>query len=71
MDLVRYPKMLAPTSGSTTVTVQCADNAHQVSDSLIALCTLDGSWSGTNTLRCECDKGYQITNIDGKQICKG
>jgi hypothetical protein len=47
VDLVRYNATLAPASGSQSVTVQCADNAHRTSSSLRVTCRSSGSWSGS------------------------
>ena len=69
VGLVRYPATPAPNSGSTTVTAQCADNAHRVSSSLSVTCSSTGSWSGSP--RCQCNAGYQIATIDGRQVCLG
>ena len=69
VGLVRYPKTLAPNSGSTTVTAQCADNARRVSSSLSVTCSSTGSWSGSP--RCQCNAGYQTATIDGRQVCLG
>ena len=69
MGLVHYPATLAPNSGSTTVTAQCADNARRVSSSLSVTCSSTGSWSGSP--RCQCNAGYQTATIDGRQVCLG
>ena len=69
VGLVRYPKTLAPNSGSTTVIAECADNARRVSSSLSITCSSTGSWSGSS--RCQCNSGYQTATIDEKQICQG
>ena len=69
VDLVRYPATLAPNSGSTTVSAQCADNARRVSSSLSVTCSSTGSWSGSP--RCQCNARYQIATIDGRQVCLG
>ena len=65
--LVRYNATLAPASGSVTVTTQCADNAQRTSSSLNAFCSSTGSWSGNP--RCECDDGYEVMTVDGRQKC--
>ena len=69
VGLVRYPKTLAPNSGSTTVTAQCADNARRVSSSLSVTCSSTGSWSGSP--RCQCNDGYEAVTENNRQICKG
>ena len=69
VGLVRYPKTLAPNSGSTTVIAECVDNARRVSSSLSVTCSSTGSWSGSS--RCQCNSGYQTATIDEKQICQG
>ena len=69
MGLVDYPATLAPASGSVTVTTQCADNARRTSSSLNAFCNSDGTWSGNP--RCQCNSGYQIATVNGRQICQG
>ena len=71
MGLVHYPATLAPNSGSTTVTAQCADNARRVSSSLSVTCSSTGSWSGSP--RCQCNDGYEAVtvNVNEKQICQG
>ena len=69
VGLVRYPTALAPTSGSVTVTKQCADNAHRTSSGLNVSCTSSGSWSGT-TPQCQCDTGYRAVTDGGKKICQ-
>ena len=69
MGLVRYNATLAPASGSVTVTTQCADNARRTSSSLNAFCNSDGTWSGNP--RCQCNSGYQIATVSGRQICQG
>ena len=68
--LVRYPATLAPTSGSVTVTAQCADNAHIRSGSNLSVrCTSTGSWS--RVPQCQCDTGYHAVTLgNGKQICQ-
>ena len=69
--LVRYPTTLAPTTGSVTVTAQCADNAIiSRGFSLSCTCTSSGDWAGP-TPQCECDTGYHAVSVNGKQICKG
>ena len=70
MGLVHYPTTQAPTSGSVTVTTQCTDNAHRTNSSLNIRCTSSGSWSGT-TPQCQCDAGYHVVTIGGRQICQG
>ena len=63
--------MLASLSGSVTVTLQCADNAHiKTSSSLNVSSTSNGNWSG-ETPRCQCDEGYHKVNVSGTQICEG
>ena len=69
MDLVRYPTLLAPVSGSVTIAAQCAANAHKTSSSLSVSCSSTGSWSGSP--QCQCNSGYQKTTIDGRQVCLG
>ena len=69
VGLVRYPKTLAPNSGSQTVTTQCADNARRVSSSLSVTCSSTGSWSGSP--QCQCDSRYQRATIDRRQVCIG
>ena len=48
VGLVHYPKTLAPDSGSTIVTAQCADNARRVSSSLSVTCSSTGSCTVKN-----------------------
>ena len=69
VGLVRYPATLAPDSGSTTVTAECADNARRVSSSLSVTCSSTGSWSGSP--RCQCNSGYEAVTVNEKQICQG
>ena len=69
VGLVRYPAILAPNSGSTTVTAQCADNARRVSSSLTVTCSSTGSWSGSP--RCQCIDGYNEVTVNNRQICQG
>ena len=67
--LVHYPTTLAPVSGSVTVTVQCADNAHSTIGTNIT-CMSDGSWSGT--VHCQCNDGYILVEVShSKKICQG
>ena len=71
VGLVHYPPTSAPATGSVTVTVECADNAHIInSTSLNVTCTSNGSWSG-ETPQCECDKGYHNVNVSRMQMCEG
>ena len=67
--LVRYPATPAPSSESTTVIAECADNARRVSSSLSVTCSSDGSWSGSP--QCQCNDEYQTATIDGRQVCIG
>ena len=69
--LVRYPTVLAPSSGRQNILTQCADNAHKASTSLFlfAMCTSSGTWSGTP--QCECDSGYHTVTVHMRQICQG
>ena len=69
MGLVRYPATLAPNSGLTTVTTECADNARRVSSSLSVICSSTGSWSGSP--RCQCNSGYEAVTVNYRQICQG
>ena len=69
VGLVRYPATLAPNSGSTTVTAQCADNARRVSSSLSVTCSSTGSWSGSP--RCQCNDGYVAVTVNNREICQG
>ena len=70
VGLVHCPTTLAPASGSVTVTTQCADNAHVRSGSSLSVrCTSSGSWSGTTPV-CECDDGYRVATVSGRQICQ-
>ena len=70
-SLVRYPTTLAPTTGSVTVTAQCADNSHNRSGSSLSVrCTSSGSWSGPIP-RCKCDAGYHAVSVNRRQICQG
>ena len=70
-DLVRYPTTLAPASGSVTVTVQCADNAHTTNYTRPNVtCTSNGSWSG-QIPQCKCDDGYREVTLNGTRICQG
>ena len=41
---MRYPTILAPVIGSKSVTVQCADNAHNISVDMRAWCGSDSNW---------------------------
>lgn len=66
MGLVHYNTTRAPSSGSVTVTIQCADNARGFN--LNVSCNFDGTWSGS-TPQCECNSGYQSATVNGKQIC--
>ena len=68
VGLVRYPATLALNSGSQTVTTQCADNASPTTG-LSVTCRSDGSWSGSP--QCQCNSGYQMATIDGRQVCLG
>ena len=71
MSLVRYPTTLAPTSGSVTVTAQCADNAHiGRGSSLNVVCAFTGNWAGL-VPQCQCDEGYQVAIRDGRERCQG
>ena len=70
VDLVRYPKTLAPNSGSQTVTAQCADNASPAT-SLSVMCHSDGTWSSSNTLKCQCNTGYKAVSDNGREFCQG
>ena len=73
MDLVRYQTTSAPAPviGSVTVTTQCADNAHiRTGSSLDIMCNSDGIWSGT-TPQCDCDTGYRVVTVEGRQQCEG
>ena len=69
VGLVRYPATLAPNSGSTTVTAQCADNARRVSSSLSVTCNSTGSWFGSP--RCQCNAGYDAVTVEERQVCLG
>ena len=69
VGLVRYPATTAPNSGSTTVTAECADNAHRVSSSISVTCSSTGSWSGNPW--CQCNSGYDEATIEGRQVCLG
>ena len=69
MGLVRYPTMLAPASGSVTVTTQCADNSHRTSSSLDVFCSSTGTWSGNP--QCQCNTGYHAVTVNGREICQG
>ena len=68
VGLVRYPATLAPDSGSTTVTAQCADNASPTT-SLSVTCHSDGRWSGSP--QCQCHTGYEAATVNGRLICQG
>ena len=68
VGLVHYPAAPAPSSGSQTVTTQCADNASPTTG-LSVTCRSDGSWSGNP--QCQCNSGYQMATIDGRQVCLG
>ena len=69
--LVHYPTVSAPTSGSVTVTTQCADNAHVRSgSSLNVTCNSNGNWSGVTPV-CQCNEGYHGININGTLKCEG
>ena len=70
MGLVSYPNIL-PTLTGSSVTLKCADNAHNVGTSLVTECTFSGEW-GNHSHVCECDAGYQTaTTVNGEQICRG
>ena len=69
VGLVRYPATLAPASGSTLVTTQCADNTRRISSSLSVSCTSTGTWSGVP--QCFCNPGYREVTVSGRQICQG
>ena len=70
-SLARYPGVLAPVSGSRTVTAECADNSHiTFYSSLIVNCSSNGTWSGVP--QCQCNTGYNaVTVTPEKKICKG
>ena len=69
VGLVRYPNILPILTGSS-VTLKCADNAHNVGTSLVTECTFSGEW-GNQSPVCECDAGYQTATVNGEQICRG
>ena len=69
VGLVRYPNIV-PTLTGSSVTLKCADNAHNVGTSLVTECTLSGEW-GNQSPECECDAGYQTATVNGEQICRG
>ena len=67
MGLVLYPTTDAPAS---SVTAQCADNAHlQAGSSLTVTCSSTGSWTGQTPV-CECDSGYEAATVSGVQLCQ-
>ena len=67
VGLVLYPTTVAPAS---SVTAQCADNAHlQAGSSLTVTCSSTGSWTGQTPV-CECDTGYVANNGNGGQLCQ-
>ena len=70
VGLVRYPKTLAPDSGSQTVTTQCADNASPTTG-LSVICHSDGTWSSSNTPKCLCNTGYKAISDNGREFCQG
>ena len=70
VGLVRYPNTQAPTSGTQSVTTQCADNAHRTSSTLDVTCDSSGNW-GSQTPRCQCNSGYRTATVNGRQICQG
>ena len=69
VGLVHYPAILAPLNGSESVSVYCADNAHQTSSSLTVTCNNDGTWSGLTPV-CECNTGYVSSTVNGVEICQ-
>ena len=71
VELVQFPAMQAPVSGTVSVTTLCVSNAHKSSSSLIVSCGSDGYW-GSERPECECDVGYQrTTDKNGDQVCEG
>ena len=72
--LVRYPTTLAPFTGNRRVTVQCADNAYNISNYMTVRCGHDGVWSqilGGPSPRCFCSPGYRTASVKGRDICRG
>ena len=70
VGLVRYPTTLAQTSGTLSVTTQCADNAHRTSSSLNVTCDSGGMWSG-EIPQCQCNSGYRTATENGREFCQG
>ena len=68
--LVQYPTTLAPVTGSKTVTIYCADNAHTISSTMDVQCAHDGSWSDFIPV-CECDVGYRKATFNHRLGCVG
>lgn len=61
-NLVHFPAIQAPVSGTVSVRSECTRNAHHQSISgLVHVCTSEGQWSNAQ-VACECDVGYYMSD---------
>lgn len=61
-NLVHFPAVQAPVSGTISVRSECTRNAHHQSISgLVHVCTSEGQWSNAQ-VACECDVGYYMSD---------
>jgi len=60
MDLILYPKTIAPLSGLKTVTTRCAEGAEgELNSNVVINCLPNGVWASIQVgTGCRCKPGY-------------